>query len=310
MYHLSAPGSLKKGEQMPSESVYTNGVLFSGSLPGIFAEETCRSQNFSMTTRHTHENLELYFLFSGDRFYFVDQDTYHLKKQMAILVNRNQIHKTSPAGPGEAHRFLIQLDPVKLQPFFRELGFRDASAFGDRYWGAVSFSDSEWALADALLARIRKCFREPDALSSAEIRLSCLEIFLLFARCRTAGNRIKAGGEENKAIVNTGMYQKVHEIALYLQNHSAEPLSLSALSGRFYLSRSYLTRIFKSVTGFTVLEYQTYIRMQKAQLLLKETDLSITEIAAETGFGNVTYFERIFRKATSVTPFRYRRDRK
>ena len=70
-------------------------ILFKGEIPGIFVEEAIRSHSFSMVTRHFHESLELYFLIEGERFYFVEQDTYHLQEHMAILVDQNQIHKST-----------------------------------------------------------------------------------------------------------------------------------------------------------------------------------------------------------------------
>lgn len=75
----------------------------------------------------------------------------------------------------------------------------------------------------------------------------------------------------------------------------------------FFISRSYLTRIFRTVTGFTVNEYQNICRIKKAQILLRETSLTMTEIAMETGFGSLPYFERVFRKATAQTPMQYKK---
>lgn len=65
--------------------------------------------------------------------------------------------------------------------------------------------------------------------------------------------------------------------------------------------------MFKQITGFTVVEYLSFVRVRKAEGLLCETDLSITEIAGETGVGNVTYFERVFRTATGLAPLQYRK---
>ena len=73
------------------------------------------------------------------------------------------------------------------------------------------------------------------------------------------------------------------------------------------MSRSYLTRSFRNVTGFSVVEYMTYIRIQKAQQLLRESDRSITEIADLCGFGNITYFEKVFKTTTGHTPVQYRK---
>ena len=110
-----------------------------------------------------------------------------------------------------------------------------------------------------------------------------------------------------ETVVKTGVHQKVHEVALYLQTHIHESVSLEELAQRFFMSRSYLTRSFRNVTGFSVVEYMTYIRIQKAQQLLREADRSITEIADLCGFGNITYFEKVFKTTTGHTPVQYRK---
>lgn len=83
------------------------------------------------------------------------------------------------------------------------------------------------------------------------------------------------------------------------------PLSLVLY---FYNSRSYLTRIFKETTGITVVQYLTVVRIRQAARLLRETDSPITEIADLCGFGNVTYFEKVFHRIRGMTPRQYRKN--
>ncbi len=290
-------------------------VTFSGSAPGIFAEETARSKRYNMVARHFHEGLELYFLLEGQRCYFIDQDTYRVQEGMAVLINRNQIHKTSTGGSDHRHRrFLLQIDARKFEGYLKLLGFTDFSALGDRYRGVCTFSAEDWARALELIAAIKQSFAQapPSVLGRTDsaayrlVTLRVMELLMLFVQNRTRTE--ETAWKEDPHAIHTGMYQKVHEIALFLQNHCASSISLEELAARFYISKPYLTRIFKSVTGFTVVEYRTFCRIQKAKALLAETDLSITEIAAQTGFGNITYFERVFREATDGSPLRYRKE--
>lgn len=298
------------------------GIIFSGSIAGIFAEETIRDNAFSMVTRHFHNSFELYFLLEGERFYFIDQDTYHVRAGMAVLIDRNQIHKTSMAGTRllRHRRFLLQIDAEQLADAFRLLGFSNAEAFGSQYWGLAEFSDSDWTLVLQLIDGIR---REMEALKSRQragkhasplserlIRLHTTELLALFGKGRAATELSLWREPSLRHTVHTGMYQKVHEIASYLQNNSSADIKLEALAAQFFISKAWLTRIFKSVTGFTVTEYQNFCRIKKAQLLLQETELSVTEIAGQLGFGNVTYFERVFRRTTTKTPMQYRKSMK
>ena len=69
-----------------------DGIIFRNRIPGIFAEESQPQTDFSMLRRHIHEGTELYFLLEGDRYYFIEQDTYHVKSGMAIMIHPNQMH--------------------------------------------------------------------------------------------------------------------------------------------------------------------------------------------------------------------------
>ena len=120
--------------------------------------------------------------------------------------------------------------------------------------------------------------------------------------------KISSGTAENPAPEPLCIvWQNQQIVALYLQNHLAESCSLDELSAHFFISRSRLTRMFKSVTGFTVNEYLTVYRVRSAKTLLDKTDLSITEISLRAGFGNITYFERVFKRLTGMTPMQYKK---
>ncbi|MGO5210261.1 helix-turn-helix domain-containing protein, partial [Bacillota bacterium LCP21S3_D8] len=136
--------------------------------------------------------------------------------------------------------------------------------------------------------------------------MELLDFYAICARRRKMENSGKpqglVPGKETERI-----HQVIDEIAQYLQQHCSESIRLDELSARFYISRSRMTYMFKQITGFTVVEYLSFVRVRRAEGLLCETDLSITEIAGETGFGNVTYFERVFRTATGLAPLQYRK---
>ncbi|MCR2804593.1 AraC family transcriptional regulator [Paenibacillus soyae] len=85
-----------------------------------------------------------------------------------------------------------------------------------------------------------------------------------------------------------------------------EELSVELLSGISGLSRYHFSRLFKELTGRTVTEYVTAMRLDKADHLLRTTKLTVSEIAAETGFNDIYYFSRTFKKHKLVSPSRVR----
>ncbi|MEX0323821.1 MAG: AraC family transcriptional regulator [Puniceicoccaceae bacterium] len=73
-----------------------------------------------------------------------------------------------------------------------------------------------------------------------------------------------------------------------------------------HMSRSNLMRVFRKATGQSPIEYLVRLRIQKAMSLLRNTDLTITEIALQVGFNDSNYFTRQFRKTTGQAPRKFR----
>ena len=294
-------------------------LVFEKRIPGLRVSEAVRHHRFIMRSRHVHETIELHFILEGQRLMFVDRETYRLSPHSAIVVNHNLIHKTStaPGFPPDHHNFILQLDRSRFDQILRVAGLRGFDDFGERFNGVANFNDSEWQLILSVIAEFKAMCTEDknggtvsmeDA--HAFLYLQALELASIFAKARRRLLRAELEANQKaipETVVKTGVHQKVHEVALYLQTHIHESVSLEELAQRFFMSRSYLTRSFRNITGFSVVEYMTYIRIQKAQQLLRESDRSITEIADLCGFGNITYFEKVFKTTTGHTPVQYRK---
>ena len=94
----------------------------------------------------------------------------------------------------------------------------------------------------------------------------------------------------------------------YIESHSAEKFSLKVLSEALFINGSYLLRLFKSRTGQTLLGYHNRVRCDKAQTLLRDTGLSISEVGEAVGFVSSAHFSHVFKKITGMTPTEYRID--
>lgn len=96
------------------------------------------------------------------------------------------------------------------------------------------------------------------------------------------------------------------QIAMYIDMHFKEPLTLESLADICHGSPYHLQRTFKLIKGVTPMQYIQNTRMKHAQQLLKETDTSINEISLEVGIQNPAHFATLFKKITSYTPSEYR----
>ncbi|MBD2869333.1 helix-turn-helix domain-containing protein [Paenibacillus arenilitoris] len=88
----------------------------------------------------------------------------------------------------------------------------------------------------------------------------------------------------------------------HIENHYKDELSVDRLARMASLSRFHFSRLFKELTGHTVTEYVTMTRLNKADHLLRHSPLTISEIAAATGFNDIYYFSRTYKKHKQATP--------
>lgn len=280
-------------------------TVFSESMDGIVIDEVVRDQEYTMTMKHFHDTYELYFLLEGERYYFIEKETYHVKKGDVVLVNRQQVHKTSQAGSQRHDRILLQLNGRSLEPWLKNMGLSSLEKTFEDYYGVVRLSLDEWEEMKKLLLGIREELSRRRERYEVMVRLKLSQLLIIVYR-----NRKKAVLGEVLPTVQTPKHGKVHEVAEYLTLHCETGESLNQLAERFFVSKSYLSRIFREVTGFSVNEYRNLARIRKARELLANSGYSITEISEILGFESVTYFERVFKKHGAGTPFKYRKEAK
>lgn len=92
----------------------------------------------------------------------------------------------------------------------------------------------------------------------------------------------------------------------YVHDRYHEKLSLCALARHLRLNKCYLSTIFREETGMTFSQYVNQIRIEKSKEYLRQSDISILDIALEVGFSNQNYFSTVFKKVTGMTPNEYR----
>jgi len=101
----------------------------------------------------------------------------------------------------------------------------------------------------------------------------------------------------------------VHKIKAYIRENYAQDISLHLLAERLYLSKNYVSAVFKQKTGVNFLDYLTNVRMEQAKLRLEMTEKGVHQIAEEVGYKNTSHFGKVFKQAVGVTPAEYRQRR-
>lgn len=99
----------------------------------------------------------------------------------------------------------------------------------------------------------------------------------------------------------------IRRACLHILQHAEQTIDVPALARDLGISHSAFRKHFKQITGRPPLQYQIEIRLNKARRLLRNSSLSIQEIAEQLGFESIYYFSRLFKKKTGESPLAYRK---
>ncbi|MBE6584705.1 MAG: AraC family transcriptional regulator [Ruminococcaceae bacterium] len=151
--------------------------------------------------------------------------------------------------------------------------------------------------AEQLFDRIRDM--SSDATPSSVMRMKSLlcELVAIISESCEAQNRVS-------------LSVRSAEILKIIAANYADELRVEDIARNYHLDRSYLERTFRRDTGKSIRETITDFRIKKAQSLLRDTDIPISDVAKSSGFGDRLYFSKFFHKKFGMTPSEYRKTSK
>lgn len=117
---------------------------------------------------------------------------------------------------------------------------------------------------------------------------------------------IVSGRSQTHSKLDHRQRRRVIETAVWLDENSQQPLSLDILSSKAGFSQFHFLRVFTRVLGVTPHQYGLRSRLRRAVHLLADGDRSITEVAFETGFNDLSNFVRTFHRAAGLSPGQFR----
>jgi AraC family transcriptional regulator len=152
---------------------------------------------------------------------------------------------------------------------------------------------------ELLFSRIVTEGATPSHYQAAALRLGVDALLLEVLRASTDGN---------KRAANAAIHPAVSRALNVLQNRFRENWTVQSLARESGISRARLAQLFSQQVGSSVHKALNKVRVEHARILLKESGLSVSEIAQDCGFATSQHFARIFRRLTGSTAARYRRE--
>ena len=98
----------------------------------------------------------------------------------------------------------------------------------------------------------------------------------------------------------------IFNVKKYIQKNYSEKISLESVAAQVFLSPGYLSSLFKEATGESLISYINRVRVEESKVLLLETKDNLVDISNACGFEDQSYFARVFKKFTGVSPSKYR----
>lgn len=253
---------------------------------------------------HIHDCYEVYYSISGGKQFLIDNRFYDFQPGDIFFINQYESHYLSQIDRVTHERIVLSIYPDYLKKFSTEqtdLNYcftRRDTSFGHR----LSLSQEE---KKRFLYYIHKLSEEKqfgrDILEQTaflELMIYLNRIFLL--RCEE--DRALTVSTERKASASHS--EQIDAILSYVNLNLTEELTIGKLAAHFYLSSSYLCRIFKDETGTTINRYITAKRISRAKALLAE-GYSVTETCGMCGFQDYSNFLKAFTKAVGISPKKY-----
>lgn len=262
----------------------------------IEVERVVRRGHYTMSLNHFHDHYEMYYLLSGERYYFIQNKTYRVQKGDLVLIGKQTLHKTADTGLADHERVLVSFNSDYLQNPSIEKSLTTAF-LGNLHLIRLNVQQQTY---------MERLLFELDREQQEQREQHAIYVHALLQQLLITVNRIHARAQDVFEFVSP-THQKISEMADYINHHYAESLPLSKVSAAFHMSAYYTSRMFKQVTGFSYIEYINSVRVKEAQRKLRETKYKVIQIAEEVGFESVAHFGRVFKQISGLAPIEYRK---
>lgn len=239
---------------------------------------------------HYHKQHEIYYMLEGKTTYFIEDKIFEIEEGNFVVIPEETVHMTDSQECKSNERLMLSFDDRILSEDIRSMMMELSKS------AVIYVPNNYLAQVEEILFKIEKEFKRQDKGKDKLLTLYVQELIIMLYRYRY---------DRKAKIYETDKI--VYRVADYINSHFSQDITLEILGNIFAISEEYLSRKFKNVFGIGLNQYLTYVRISHAEKLLRETRLSITEIADRCGYNGSNYFSAVFKRMKGVTPLVYRR---
>lgn len=250
---------------------------------------------------HIHSFFEVCYVVKGAGSFIVDNEVMAVQKADVFIAKPNERHEiiSSTEDPLSICFWAYTLTPKQEEKTNNEL-VKLFDAFSRSKIKLLSQQTSTSEILKSLNHEISKKHIGYNFNIKHLCHLLIIEVARAFTNSQTELH------QTNKFSESSYKHTVVNTIIRYIQDNYSQPLVINEIAAQVRLSERHVSRLFKSVTGFTIKQYLTQLRIDVAKQRLLNPSLAISDIAFETGYEDQRHFSTVFRKTTGSSPTQYR----
>lgn len=237
---------------------------------------------------------EVFSLLSDNAVFYVEGQKYSLSKGDVMIFNNKELHMVEFDETLPYQRRVMHFAKEFVLPFSSDK-FNVFNAFDNRCLGINNRIPAKIASSENLHSYFDKM---QEALSTGadgcEMMARCYFVQMLIVI-----NRILS--QNNDMLNKDSENDKILKIIEYINNNLTDELSIDALSNKFYISKYYMSRLFKSTTGYSINQYISYKRIWLADDLISG-GMSATDACHQVGYNDYSNFYKTFTKIMGFSP--------
>lgn len=255
-----------------------------------------KRKNKKMIINHWHPHIELLFFTSGKAEMTIGLNSFQVKENDLVIVNSNEMHAGISLSD-ELEYYCIIFDTALLKS--SSIDPCDKKFILPLINNQLLFNNKINMNKDVntCINTIIKEYHAKDLGYELQIK-GCLYTFIsLLIRHYT-----KDYLSEAQLLKRDKNLKRINPILDHIEINSSQKMTIDELANMVNMSRYHFCRVFKETTSKSPNDYINQIRINKAEHLLKNSTLNVTEVAMETGFNDLNYFSRLFKKYKNQTP--------
>lgn len=262
--------------------------------------------DFSLVPLHWHEEFELIVIKKGRGLVSVDLNRQPVSAGDLVFIRPGQLHSIEQDG---SHS--MEYENIIFKKELLTSGDDDLCArqFFDPLMAGKIPSVSFFTPAAVCYEEVSDCFRQIDLLCATKPEGYQLAVkSFLFRFFFLLVSHQRQNEEETTSPSKT--LEKLKTILKYVEEHYPEPVTIEDMASLTYYSKSHFMKFFKMHMGRSFIEYLNDYRLTMAERMLRSSDDSVLEIAGKSGFDNLSYFNRMFKRKYGCSPGKWRTARR